>query len=177
MHAYFSGCRFLCITIFLLRFGKFWVKWAQLGWAYFCIFWDFGIKLLFWAYLLFWAFYPKFPLFRQFLENIFSQIKFSPKFETSQNSSKKLEHWKLGEKIEKKFFLRGQHWFFTHNKILLDISSKENTVLGIYQTIESESTRESLHFDTHVGHIDLGIFLHISEISSIFGAYLRIFGA
>ena len=30
-------------------------------------FWDFGIKLLFWAYLLFWAFYPKFSLFRQFL--------------------------------------------------------------------------------------------------------------
>ena len=40
---------------------------------------------------IFRAFYPKFALFWQFLGNIFPQIKFSLKFETSQNSPKKLK--------------------------------------------------------------------------------------
>ena len=65
---------------------------------------------------------------------------------------KNIETLKTWGKNWKKFFLSRQHWFFTHNKILLDISSKVNTVL--------ESTRKTLHFDTHIGHIDLGMFLH-----------------
>ena len=32
------------------------------------------------------------------------------------------------------------------------------TLHTINQMIELESTRKSLHFDTHIGHIDLGIF-------------------
>ena len=58
------------------------------------------------------------------LTKIWDIPKFPKKIET-------LKTW--GKKFLKKCFLvvKGQHWFFTHNKILLDISSKVNTVLSV----------------------------------------------